>query len=247
MTNEFLRTHTLLVLVIVAILIGTAGVSFFLRPSLEVFRVARIEAAKMAEEYETAARRLKDIAQFSEGVRATSPADIEKLRAFFLASPEMSYGVTALYERARSARFLLTSLEISSAVGRGAPTGALPLRPLAIQAQLKGGGYQDLKVLLNELGSMVPLFDLASFTFDPRSTTVSLNLKAQSFSPESAPGPLVPVDQTFLSDPRFKALNSSGSLPSVAPVGRENPFDPLPVSAPSVTTSSTEEAVALSE
>lgn len=245
MPNKFLQTHALLVLVIVAILIGTAGVSFFLRPALEVFRVARIAAAKVAEEYETAARRLKDIEQFSEGVRATSPADIEKLRAFFLASPEMSYGVTALYERARSARFLLTSLEISSAVGRGASTGAL--RPLAIQAQLKGGGYQDLKVLLNELGSTVPLFDLASFTFDPRSTTVSLNLKAQSFSPESAQGPLVPVDQAFLNDPRFKALNSADPLPSVAPVGRENPFDPFPVEAPGVTASSTEEAVSFSE
>ena len=150
---------------------------------------------------------------------------IHLLRALFLWPPPLAAVVSALDQRASASRFLLNSIEISE--DRTGKDSSGPLSPISIHARLSGGGYRELKEVLTRITRAVPILDLSSFVFDPRSSALTLNLRGYRVSNLSREP--AAIDPRFFSDPQFRALGSAPVLPSLGPIGRENPFAPFAV------------------
>ena len=208
-------------LIVLIIVCGTLGVLFLLRPSLEEFRVARADGVSAEHEYGDTMAHLEELKTLQTELTRVDASQMDKLQQLFLTPPEIAYLTTLLSNHAQAATFLLTSLELTaspSALVKG------PLEEVGIQLQLRGGGYRELKEFFKLVSISVPLLDMSSFTFDPASANVSLNLKAWRVK---TPGVSSASDLEFLNDPRFRALRAPVALPSTAPVGRENPFAPV--------------------
>lgn len=218
---KFFQQHAIVALILLIIIVGTLGFMAVLRPAVDAFRLARAEAGRVEKEYVAVSRRLEQASAFVDQLNAASPAELKKLRGMFLMNPEPAYILNLISERAQLNRFLLTTLEVGGE-SEGAQQKTGPLQEIGIQAQLKGGGYTELKELLKSLTRAVPLIELVSFTFEPRSSTVALNMKAKRVkTQETAP---VPVDTKFFSDARFKALRDLSTLPTPGSIGKKNPF-----------------------
>lgn len=213
--------YFLLVTVLLIIVIGSVGFALVLRPSLEAFRLARNEANDAAVDAKGISETLAKMKVLIGQATLGSPAEIEKLKGIFIGSPELAYVLTSVPKYAEATRFLITSLDVGAApAGRTPVVG--PLRQIPITAQLKGGGYNELKEFLKLMTTSVPVYDVTSFTFDPDAATVSINFNASAIQED--PSRPVPLDPTFFEDPRFKALHAPVPLPKKEPVGKANPF-----------------------
>lgn len=211
--------------ILLALLIAAAGaivVIWVLIPSFGAYGQAREGQRRAEKEYFAAKSRLEDLRAFDKQLQGINPEDIAKLNALFLSSPELPRILTLFETRAQAARFLLTTLEMGEKTAVELSGG--PLQEVNIRAQLQGGGYREFKEFLKLLAVSVPLIDITSFTFSSTSANVSFTAKAQRTV--GAPGGLLPIDISFFSDPRFKALQSAVALPAVETVGRTNPFAP---------------------
>ena len=216
--------YFLIIASLLIIIVGTVGFTLVLRPSLESFRIARTAAKDAAGQAQTVADMLTKMQARNTQAALGSPAEIEKLKALFIGSPELAYVLTSIPRYAEATRFLITALDVGSASSpRAEATG--PLRVIPIQAQLKGGGYNEFKEFLKMMTASTPLYDVISFTFDPKSATVSLNFNALAIQEDSSrPATL---DPEFFADPRFKALRAPIPLPKKDPIGKDNPFAPF--------------------
>ena len=192
------------------------------RPSLEAFRLAREDQVLAEQEYSAAMTNLEELKTLRSQLARVDASQIVKLQELFLTPPELAYLTVLLSGHAQASRFLLTSLELSAPAAAAQAKG--PLAETGIQIQLRGGGYRELKEFFKLISISVPLLDMNSFTFDPQSTSVSLNLKAWRIQTPSAARV---SDLGFLNDPQFRALRAPVGLPPLAPVGRENPFAPV--------------------
>jgi len=216
----FTKQYRILILASAIIAVGIGGYFFGVRSNIAEFRSANGELAKFKETREVTQEKIVEARAVAAQATAGTPAEIIKLQSLFVRQSEIAELINIIGNRAQTARFLLTNLEISTE--KAERNDARALQTVRAQAQLKGGGYRELKELLKLLTVAVPLLEVNSFTFDPKSTTVSINLSAQRISQEASA--LVPVDTAFFSDPRFKALGAPVLLPQKEPVGRENPF-----------------------
>ncbi|MDO8504999.1 MAG: hypothetical protein Q7S48_00235 [bacterium] len=214
--------YFLVVSVLLIIIAGSAGFAFVLRPSLEVFRIARDKAKETAVEVKNLEDALAKMQTLTTQATLGSSAEVEKLKGMFISSPELAFVLTSLPKYAAATRFLITSLAMDASVAPRAGLSAGPLRQIPIQVQLKGGGYGELKEFLKLITTSTPIYEVTSFTFDPRSASLSINLNAFSIEEDTASA--VPLDPAFFEDPRFKALHNPSPLPKKEPVGKTNPF-----------------------
>lgn len=235
MTNEIKtlwNKYSLAVLILAIIIAGTLMFIFALQPSLEVFRLARQQANDIEAQYQSLSSRMERASAISVQTQTGAPAEIEKLQSIFIKPPELAHLMAVLETNAKTARFLVTALEIgseSSATGARVETG--PLRQINVHLQIKGGGYKNLKEFFKLITLAVPLLDVSSFTFDPKSASASINIKAQAV--RELQSTAVPFDVNFFKEPIFRALNSPIPAPSKDPVGRADPFEPLSAPATS--------------
>ncbi|MBI2552528.1 hypothetical protein HYW17_04505 [Candidatus Uhrbacteria bacterium] len=223
MSVSFFSRVSALIPGILAVLVGTIGFSVLLRPGLDRFQEIRAELNGRQRDYQDARTRFGELSEIENRLKAISPDELKKLKAFFVEAPEVAHLLNALADRAAAAGFFIGSLE----VGRARETEITgPLTDVSIQVQLKGGGYRELKQLLYLLSKTVPLLDFTSFAFQPQNALVSLNLKARAVVKADTPS-AVPLDVSFFTDPNFQALSAPVDLPALEAVGRENPFAPL--------------------
>lgn len=223
MEASFLKRYSLATPLLLIIIVGVLGWTLILRPALKDFRLARQELRAAQEQAAKTQARLKELRGLQTQAQLGTPAEVEKLQALFVQPPELATLLQILEQNAKTARFVLVSLEVGQERSARASSG--PLQELLVQVQLKGGGYQELKEFLKLTTQTTPLLEVSSFTLDPKSASVSMNLKALSVREEqAAPAPLSPV---FFQNPQFKALRAP--LPPAVPAsaGRENPFAPV--------------------
>ena len=209
----------LLALVLSIMLVGTLIVVFVLRPSIDSYGLAKEESLKIKGAYEENVK-IRDLAKtIQEQIETIAPAEIEKLNAMFLGSPELPTLVTMLSKRVEDSRLNLVSLAIGSG-NIEKVQGAV--EDTDIQMQVKGGRYVELRELLRLITRSTPVIEVKSFTFTPETASASLNLAVKQMKEKSSIPQAIDVD--FFKDSRFKGLASPVMLPDKDPVGRENPF-----------------------
>lgn len=221
MFKLLINKYYLPVAVLLIAIVGTLNLMFLLRPSLEAFRIARLQSSDANEQYESIISRLKATQLLNEQLNTIAPREITKLQSIFLNKPELAYLLEVMRKNAQATRFLLTALSIAEVEE---PTGGA-VKEVAVQAQLEGGGYRELKEFLRLITTGVPLLEISSFTYDPNGAMLALNLRA--YVSTQLDGGLKPIDANFFNDSKFKALSDSVPLPNKGLVGRENPFAPV--------------------
>lgn len=221
MIKALFNKYYLPIAVLLIVIAGTLGFTFILRPSIESFRVARLQVSDINDQYEAVYSRFETAQMLEEQLIAIAPREIEKLQSMFIDTPELAHLLGVIQKNAQATRFLLTALEVGGA--KEEVTG--PLKDLAVQAQLEGGGYRELKEFLRLVTVSVPLLEINSFTYSPNGAMLSLNLKVHML--ETVSQELASIDAEFFSDSKFRALRDPVPLPVKDPVGRENPFAPV--------------------
>ena len=168
--RQFLERNYVSTFILSVVTISTLGVLFLVRPALERFDNARREARTSEAEYQAISERLARARAHASEAGQLTPEDQTKLRGLFVESPETATLLTLLHEHSTASRFLLTSLEVNGQPTRNASPGpAGPLEEVHVQAQVKGGGYRELKELFKLLTISTPLTEISSFTFDQKS------------------------------------------------------------------------------
>lgn len=225
MFQKFFQQYLSIFLIFLIAIVGTLGFTFILRPALGAYQIASSQRGDFEQAVQKANARDKELQDLKTQLQRLSASELEKLNYFFVSPPELVYLLSAIKSRAQSARFLLTSMEISAVSSEKDTKG--PLQNVAVQAQLKGGGYSELKEFLRLMSRATPLMDISSFTYDPSSTSLSLNLKAYRIKDNLESKANILVDTSFFADPRFSALSEPVVLPDIAPVGKDDPFTAL--------------------
>lgn len=227
MRIQFLQRHSMVSWIIATIVVGSLGTTFWIRPSIAAFGQAREKLHETQQESQTAAERLVQIDEIGAQLSAIAPEDIAKINNFFVASPELGSILAVLQQKAKETDWFLISLDIGKVEQRSDHAQG-PLGDIAIVAQLKGGGYEQLKALLTAITMSIPVFDVTSLSFDPKSASLSISMKAHRVEVQSMRAVQQPIDQAFFNDPRFKLLHAPVALPTVTPIGAHNPFREFP-------------------
>ncbi|GEM_PF-4788730 len=222
MRIQFLQRHTMVLWIVLTVVVGSLGTTFWIRPSIAAFGQAREKLHQTQQESQTAAEQLAKIDEIGAQLSTIAPEDIAKINNFFVASPELGSILGVLQQKANQTDWVLTSLDIGR-VEQRSDRAQGPLGDIAITAQLKGGGYEQLKALLTAITMSVPVFDVTSLSFDPKSASLSVSMKAHRVEIQGMRA-VQPIDQSFFNDPRFKLLHAPVALPTVTPVGSLNPF-----------------------
>lgn len=196
------------------------GVIFLAMPAVGNLREANNKQRELSEKARMLRDKSGELDNLQSRVQNIAAEDIEKVRGFFLDPPEIAYVATAIDKYATASRLFLSSFSLSEPPAGVETVG--PLREIQLQAQFKSGSYRGLKEFLRFMTLSVPVFEVSSFTFEPRSATASVNFKAYATN-RTGQGAF---DSEIFEDSRFKALLPPAQLPNVEPVGRPNPFSP---------------------
>lgn len=221
MFKQIFQHYLSITLIFLIAIVGTLGFTFALKPSLEVYQSTRDQFNEIEQNIHKVKLRYEELQKIKTELDRLAISEIEKLNSFFVVQPEIAQLISVIKKRAQDARFLLTSLEVNP--GRKDSKNG-PVQEINVQLQMKGGGYDELKEFLRLITRTVPLIDISSFTFDPRSTSASFNFKVYRVKDDGVLQTGVPIDANFFTDPRFSALAAPVLLPDIAPVGKEDPF-----------------------
>lgn len=219
--TETNRSHSFLILLL-AVAVGIGLLVGGIRPALRASKAASSEREKVRAQAQALTERLARAQEGAASLRSLDPALVGRVSSLIASGAEEELFVFTLDSLALTNNFVLTSLEVAPAKGE-ASRGAL--QDIQLTAQLKGGGYRDLKGFLANLTTTLPILDITALTYNPESATLTLNLTAygvaKGFTEGSAPDP------ALLNDPRLEILRPVGAAGSLPSTRRENPFSPL--------------------
>lgn len=180
--------------------------------------VGLLERSSLQKDYNEAL--IRSVSQIDRGA-------IKKLHALFAQAPEFAHLAVLINRNSADSRWLLATLQIAGQDSRTEAASAGPLEDIAVQLQLKGGGYRELKEFLRLTTVSIPMLELTSFTFDPASGGANLNLRMRRISAAAlSGGGASPADLEFFETPAFAALRAPYDLPPKDPAGKANPFAP---------------------
>lgn len=219
--GQLLTRYAPAIIVGAIIIVGTLGIILIVMPAYDSFIYARDELRQANSALQSTEDRLAHLASIETVYENINPDDAKKISAIFVTPPELATIVHALDTAARKSRWALIAVDIVE--GRvGAADADKESMEIAIQAQLKGGGYAELRQFLAILAKMVPLLDVSSFSFNPDNTSMNVSIKAKR--PPMLRDILPALDRALFEDPRIKTLNSPLTLPPIGNPGLTNPF-----------------------
>lgn len=218
--GQLLMRYKNYLLAILALAEIVVGIFLVIRPAIRQFRETINARQALLSQERVLNDKLEELNTLQSRVQTIAAADLAKLRGLFVDPPAIAYIGAALNKYATASKLFLASFSVSQAPGAQKSTS--PLAEIQLQAQLKGGGYREIKEFLRFLTLSVPIMEVSSFTFESRSASANVNLKVYTVA-RTARGRF---DPEIFEDRRFKALLQPVQLPPVEPTGKVNPFSP---------------------